>query len=584
MGVRATSGYGAVQRAIDEERCVVLDGGVATELPHRHGQDEERPVGDRGAGLQPGRGPRRPPALRGAGVGVLTTNTWGLPTALAGDGQITDDLHRPVHWMEVARRGVRVARQAIAEGGREGECAVAFALNGDLDGPDGAENVSLLRRALADDPPDLFVVETLSVVRPSLFAVVGAMLETSVPVWLSFRRCRHGLCGVYGQHWGGPEGDAFGRAARRFEDMGLAALLVNCIPPDHVDGMVSYLRDFTDLPLGAYPNLGYYTNAAGGSRARSRGDDYAEMALRWRAEGAQIIGGCCGTRPEHIAAAADALSGTRPGRERHGERSRTGEEPRRRPRPAPGRTAAGRPLHPLAVPADRQAPGRRAVDPRHAPAVAPPVRGRDGRPPALPGHRQRAGPARGAARAQRRRARARARRRRARGREHARQRVPQRRLRARERRDRRPLPVGPERALRADRRQPPAGPRRPGGHGVLAPADRLLGPRPGRPGDRQAAARARRGGRRAGDRDLAAVAGAHQRAAGRRSACRRRSWRGSCRSCPRRTSSTRSTSRHIEELSDAYQLDFGGEPVLVTYLLEIRRANGRDNDAPPWST
>ena len=36
--------------------------------------------------------------------------------------------------MEVARRGVRVARQAIAEAGREGECAVAFSLNGDLGG------------------------------------------------------------------------------------------------------------------------------------------------------------------------------------------------------------------------------------------------------------------------------------------------------------------------------------------------------------------------------------------------------------------------------------------------------------------
>ncbi len=220
MTVRASSGYGIVQRAIDEERCVVLDGGVATELPHRHGQDEERLWGIEALASSPAAvlGVHR--RYVAAGVGVLTTNTWGLPTALAGDGQISDDLHRPVHWMEVARRGVRVARQAIAEGGREGECAVAFALNGDLDGPDGPENVSLLRRALAEDLPDLFVVETLSVVRPSLFAVVEAMLEASVPVWLSFRRCRHGLCGVYGQHWGGPEGDAFGRAARRFEDMG----------------------------------------------------------------------------------------------------------------------------------------------------------------------------------------------------------------------------------------------------------------------------------------------------------------------------------------------------------------------------
>ena len=99
-----------------------------------------------------------------------------------------------------------------------------------------------------------------------------------------FRRCRHGLCGVYGEHWGGPEGDAFGRAARRFEQMGVRALLINCIPPDHVAGMVSYLRDFVDLPLGVYPNLGYYTDrgwrfdpGVGGVRGRQRPADHAGL-------------------------------------------------------------------------------------------------------------------------------------------------------------------------------------------------------------------------------------------------------------------------------------------------------------------
>jgi SAM-dependent methyltransferase len=163
------------------------------------------------------------------------------------------------------------------------------------------------------------LLETLSLVRPSLFDVVEGLLDTGLPVWLSFRRCRHGLCGVYGQHWGGPEGDAFGRAARRFEELGVAALLVNCIPPDHVDGMVSYLRDFTDLPLGVYPNLGYYTSAGWRFEEGVGGSEYAEMALRWRREGAQIVGGCCGVGPGHIAAARERLTGTKPGRSRPGQ-------------------------------------------------------------------------------------------------------------------------------------------------------------------------------------------------------------------------------------------------------------------------
>ncbi len=120
--------------------------------------------------------------------------------------------------------------------------------------------------------------------------------------------------------------------------MGVGALLVNCIPPDHVDGMVSYLRDFTDLPLGVYPEPRLLHRApAGAGRPAIGGEEYAEMALRWRAEGAQIIGGCCGARPEHIAAARDALRGTRPGRERPAERAGAsdGGEP-----PAPGGAAA----------------------------------------------------------------------------------------------------------------------------------------------------------------------------------------------------------------------------------------------------
>jgi SAM-dependent methyltransferase len=121
------------------------------------------------------------------------------------------------------------------------------------------------------------------------------------------------VCGVYGEHWGGPEGDAFGRAARRFEEMGVGALAINCIPPDHVTGMLSWLRDFTDLPLGVYPNLGYLSAAGWRHETSIGGERFAELALHWREEGAQLIGGCCGVGPDHLAAARTALEGTKPG-------------------------------------------------------------------------------------------------------------------------------------------------------------------------------------------------------------------------------------------------------------------------------
>jgi S-methylmethionine-dependent homocysteine/selenocysteine methylase/SAM-dependent methyltransferase len=324
-GTAPSRAYARIGEQLDAGRPVILDGAVGTELP-RVGASSGRPGDERLWGT---RSLIDTPDLVldvhrryvQTGCDVISTNTWGLASALAAEGpRLWDDAGGPVHWMDIARRGLRLATTAVEEAGRTGETAVAFSLNADVDSPDGRETIRLLARLFADEPapPDLVLVETLSVLRPSLLETVEELIGVGLPVWLSFRRCRHGVCGVYGEHWGGPEGDEFGRAARRFERMGVGALLVNCIPPDHVAGMVSYLRDFSDLPLGVYPNLGYYTDTGWRFDPGVGGDEYARMALAWREEGAQIVGGCCGTRPDHIAAARERLAGTTPGHRRRG--------------------------------------------------------------------------------------------------------------------------------------------------------------------------------------------------------------------------------------------------------------------------
>jgi S-methylmethionine-dependent homocysteine/selenocysteine methylase len=348
--------YGRILDKLGARACVVLDGATATELPHlsdaEHAIDERlwgthALVEEAAAVLDVHRG------YVAAGCDVISTNTWGLPSALLHGVAPVWNSTQPVHWMDLARRGLRLARHAVGEGGREHSCAVAFSINGDVDSDEGDSTIRLLARLFAHEPPDLILLETLTVVRPSLFTTVQSLLDTGLPVWLSFRRCRHGLCSVYGQHWGGPEGDAFGRAAARFEQMGIDALMINCIPPDHVDGMVSYLRDFTDLPLGVYPNLGYYTDAGWRFDPGVGSAEYAAMALRWREEGAQIIGGCCGVGPAHVAAARELLEQTEPGRRIPPAASVPVPDRllQDEPPPAPEWTdRRGRPLQPLSFP------------------------------------------------------------------------------------------------------------------------------------------------------------------------------------------------------------------------------------------
>lgn len=355
-GTIRSAAYGRLEELLAAERCVILDGGVATELQR----------------LRPLKGERGPePELWGtwalyrvpqavlevhrryveSGCNVISTNTWSILSAPEVELRASRGGPELAHWMDVARLGIRLARRAVEEGGRQDSCAVACAISEEVSSDRRQETIELLARVFEDEPPDLILLETLTLIRdPTTFDTVELLLDTGLPVWLSFRRCRHGVCGVYGQHWGPPEGDLFGRAARRFEKMGVGALLINCLPVDHVPGIVSWLRDFTELPLGIYPNLGHLVGSLWRFDEQIGPERYAELALLWREEGAQIIGGCCGTTPEHIAALAEAVADTRPGRKRPPAERWDREQPPPESEPMLWLDDRGRALDPLPLP------------------------------------------------------------------------------------------------------------------------------------------------------------------------------------------------------------------------------------------
>ena len=356
--VKTETAYSRIEELLARERCVILDGGTGTELgrrlPSREREQDEALWGTWSLAHAPDTVRDVHRGYIDAGCDIISTNTWGLSGAM--DSGEPAALTVPLHWMDLARRGIRVAREAVDQAGRTGGVAVAFSINGEVDSENRRELFELLPRAFDEERPDLILLETITLVRNGLtYEAVEALVATGIPVWMSFRRCRHGVCGVFGQHWGGPEGDEFGRAARRFEDLGARALLINCLPPDHVSGMLPWLRDFTDLPLGVYPNLGYYT-VDGWSFDDTSGEDYAELAATWRSEGAQILGGCCGVRPEHIAAAGDRVremprgEGAAKQAPEHSHRATLELGIAKEPTPRPWLDDDGRRLYPLELP------------------------------------------------------------------------------------------------------------------------------------------------------------------------------------------------------------------------------------------
>lgn len=158
------------------------------------------------------------------------------------------------------------------------------------------------------DYVDLYLIETIS----SLDAARGAMMGAKVPgkpVWLSFTVDDDDGTVIRS---GEPVGDALKLA----EEMGAAAILINCSRPEAVSQTIPLLKG-ASVPVGAYANGFTRITEAFKSDApkitdlserHDLGPDaYADFCDGWAADGATIIGGCCEVGPAHIAEMAKRL-------------------------------------------------------------------------------------------------------------------------------------------------------------------------------------------------------------------------------------------------------------------------------------
>jgi homocysteine S-methyltransferase len=142
---------------------------------------------------------------------------------------------------------------------------------------------------------DLLACETIPC---ALEARALARLLSETPhglAWVSFS-CRDG------QHIS--DGTPLAEALAPFVDLPhVVALGINCTPPHHVLRLIEAVRSVTTKPLIVYPNWAQgYDRQTQRWGASPRSGDFAAAAQTWRQAGAGLIGGCCRTTPDHIAA------------------------------------------------------------------------------------------------------------------------------------------------------------------------------------------------------------------------------------------------------------------------------------------
>ena len=155
------------------------------------------------------------------------------------------------------------------------------------------KRIQVLAAAPPSEAPDLLAFETLPSLAEAEAIGQALALHPELAAWFAFT-CRDE------QHV------AHGELLRQCATAVAAfpqtiAIGVNCTHPSLISALITELRAASDKPIVVYPNSGEGWD--GQARCWVGTSDpavYGEKTAQWRAAGAQIIGGCCRTRPAHI--------------------------------------------------------------------------------------------------------------------------------------------------------------------------------------------------------------------------------------------------------------------------------------------
>ena len=224
-----------------------------------------------------------------AGAEAIKTNTFGLPRMAAA---------RQPDWQALARAGWKLAAEAAVETG-----AAVFADLGPAPDTEAAPAGSIytaVARCFVEQGAKNFLFETLSSDAGVLEAVQA--VKAQVPdafVLVSFAVLPDGYTreGMYSKD-----------LVRRMTESGIVdAVGFNCVSaPGAMRTLVQQLGS-TALPLSVMPNAGYPVVTRTQVKYQGKPEYFAKELARIAAEGVQILGGCCGTTPAHIAALRAAL-------------------------------------------------------------------------------------------------------------------------------------------------------------------------------------------------------------------------------------------------------------------------------------
>jgi 5-methyltetrahydrofolate--homocysteine methyltransferase len=239
-----------------------------------------------------------------AGAQLITTNTFGANRI------VLERYGEETRATDINRAGAELARAAAPAGGYVlgdiGPIGAFLAPLGEYTPPEILDVFAEQAAALLDGGADAIIVETMSAVDEAVLAVQAARSAGAAMViaTMAFDRTRVGPRTMMGTT---PE-----EAAESLVAAGAGMVGANCgaslEPEDYLEILRRMRSVVPDVPLIAQPNAGLpQVGPAGETWYPTDPEGFAETTRRLLAEGAAIVGGCCGTTPAHTKAVAQLL-------------------------------------------------------------------------------------------------------------------------------------------------------------------------------------------------------------------------------------------------------------------------------------
>ena len=237
-----------------------------------------------------------------AGADIVETNTFGANRFKLATFGLADQLHTIN--VQGARIAKRAARDAAWVAGSIGPLGVRIEPWGKTGVDDAEAAFAEQATALVEGGVDLFMLETFRDVNELVAAVRAVRRVSALPIIAQMTTEDDG------NSLDGTPPETF---APRLEEAGADVIGVNCsVGPASMLETLERMALATGRRLSAQPNAGRPRDVDGRNLYLCSPEYMASYARRFAAAGARVVGGCCGTTPEHIRQMAQAVRATVP--------------------------------------------------------------------------------------------------------------------------------------------------------------------------------------------------------------------------------------------------------------------------------